>query len=310
MDHELDYTLIEGERRERLLARGCRLAWSWLPARRPESAGAIVYLHGVASNGSRWEEFAEKTRLRERWDMIRLDLRGHAASEYDGRARLEDWCRDVADILDAAGQDRAVVVGHSLGAQVAMRFAASYPGRTRGAVLVDPLVDAALTPYAARQYAKRPYLKAAEKAGRLALKAGLGARLKRQDLRAMDARARRKIAAGGKELEDFVRDYSSAANDLQYITLAAYARDLLEVGRETPPAEALACPALVIGADSGTYTDAGAMRRWVGGLRDGQFATVHCRHWPVTECLEEIMDVVEGWFALRLEGETPGENPS
>ena len=37
--------------------------------------GALFLLHGVASNHTRWTEFASDTALREHWALLRPDLR-------------------------------------------------------------------------------------------------------------------------------------------------------------------------------------------------------------------------------------------
>lgn len=76
----------------------------------------LVLIHGVASNMTRWSEFTEQTTLAQTWDLMRLDLRGHAGSLWRGRISMEIWCDDLAAILDAEGYDRAVVGGHCLGA--------------------------------------------------------------------------------------------------------------------------------------------------------------------------------------------------
>ena len=47
---------------------------------------------------------------------------------------LADWMRVV-------GLKRAVILGHSLGCQVAARFAARYPEMTLGVILVSPTMD-------------------------------------------------------------------------------------------------------------------------------------------------------------------------
>ena len=196
---------------------------------------------------SRWEEFIEHTALRDRFDIIRCDLRGHAASVCRGRARIEDWCADTAAVLDAEGIDKAVIVGHSLGAQVAVNFSARYAERVRGCALLDPL-----------------------------------------------------LAAGGEELEEFIREYSSAKADLQYIHSAVYLRDLVEVGRPTPAPEKIKAPMLVIGASAGTFTNPEAMQAWVGKLTDGTWAQVQCAHWPMTECPQDVAAVIEKWVFARF----------
>ena len=112
--------------------------------------------------------------------------------------------------------------------------------------------------------------------------------------------AREMIAKGGDELKAFIEQYSSAKADLQYIHLAPYLRDLLEVGRRTPAPEMIRCPALVIAASSGTFTDPTAMAAWTKQLADGEIATVECAHWPMTECPQEVSAVIEDWIGRHF----------
>ena len=167
-------------------------------------------------------------------------------------------------------------------------------------MLLDPLISEALTPKALEMRAKLPYLKVMERFCRLGNALGFSRRLQNQDLRAMDAKAREKIAAGGKELEEFIKEDSSARADLRYIHSAVYLHDLIEVGRPTPAPESITVPMLVIGASAGTFTDAQAMRQWVNALKDGQMAVVKCAHWPLTECPRDVADVIEGWVFKRF----------
>lgn len=291
----LAYRLLPSEVGHGLQRQNAWLNWSIIKARAARK-GTLVLLHGVASNGSRWEEFVDTTPLRDDYDIIRMDLRGHAASICSKKVRLEDWCADVAAILDAAQVQKAIVIGHSLGAQVAMNFAARYQNRVEGLVLLDPLVSEALTPKALGMRRKLPMLRVAEAVTRAMNSLGFVRKIVPQDLRAMDAQAREKIAKGGKELEEFIAQYSSAKADLQYIHLAPYLRDLLEVGRPSPSPKDLKCPTLVIGASSGTFTDEKAMAKWVDTLANAQMRTVTCAHWPMTECPQEVGEVIRQWI--------------
>lgn len=295
----LVYRLLDGETRHRLTVPGALVHWSSLPAKE-KPLGTIVLLHGVASNGSRWEEFLDTTALRNRWNFIRMDLRGHAASICRGKARLENWAADVKAVMDEAGVEKAVIVGHSLGAMIALYFTAHYPAATAGAVYLDPLISEALTSKAKAMRRKKPMLAVAEAVTRAMNKLGFNRTIVPQDLRAMDAKAREMIAKGGDELKAFIEQYSSAKADLQYIHLAPYLRDLLEVGRRTPAPEMIRCPALVIAASSGTFTDPTAMAAWTKQLADGEIATVECAHWPMTECPQEVSAVIEDWIGRHF----------
>ena len=296
----LAYRLLEGEVRHRLARNGALIHWSEMPARSGDPCGTIVLLHGVASNGSRWEEFLDTTDLTEHWNFIRMDLRGHAASICIGKAKLESWADDVKAVLAEAGVQKAVVVGHSLGAMIALYFAAHYPDAVRGAVFLDPLISEALTPKARSMRRKTPMLVVAEAVTRAMNSLGFNRTIVPQDLRAMDEKAREMIAKGGDELKAFIAQYSSTKADLQYIHLAPYLRDLLEVGRRTPAPETIRCPALVIAASSGTFTDADAMAAWTRRLADGEIASVQCAHWPMTECPQEVESVISRWISRHF----------
>lgn len=68
--------------------------------------------------------------------VITFDKRGTGASDrVAGIPTLEDRMRDLVAVLDAAGSERAVVLGISEGAALAALLAASHPARVRGLVL-------------------------------------------------------------------------------------------------------------------------------------------------------------------------------
>ena len=67
--------------------------------------------------------------------VVCADLRREFAAT-DGFDRLVD---DVAELIEARGVDRFVLIGVSLGSAIAMRFARRFPERLRGIVLCNPL---------------------------------------------------------------------------------------------------------------------------------------------------------------------------
>ena len=297
---DLVYKLLPGEERVRVARGDVSLHCSRIRSVADTAKGTVVLLHGVASNGSRWEEFVETTDLRQDWDIIRMDLRGHAASVCRQKTRLEDWSEDLNAVLDAFGVERAVVIGHSLGAQVAMHYTAHNAERVLALGLLDPLIEEALTQKALDKRKLMPVVRVVESVTRRLNRLGFIRRLAPQDLRAMDARARDKIEKGGKELEEFIEEYSSTKADLQYIHLATYSRDLLEVARPSPAPELLTVPTLVIGSSSGTFTDDVAMAEWVAKLPNARMRTVTCAHWPMTECPAEVSKVISDWVVEEV----------
>jgi class 3 adenylate cyclase len=68
--------------------------------------------------------------------VILFDRRGVGLSDpVDRPATLEERMDDVRAVMDAAGSERAALLGMSEGATVCMLFAATYPERTSGLVL-------------------------------------------------------------------------------------------------------------------------------------------------------------------------------
>ncbi len=99
----------------------------------------LVLVHGWCCDRSyfapQFEHFAA------RHTVVSLDLRGHGASDRPapgpGTYDVAVFADDVLAVAADAGLGRPVVVGHSLGALVALECAAR-PAAVRAAVLVDP----------------------------------------------------------------------------------------------------------------------------------------------------------------------------
>jgi pimeloyl-ACP methyl ester carboxylesterase len=100
-----------------------------------EGSPALVFTHGLAADHITWqaqvEHFSQKHRV------VTWDLRGHGKSDgTPGPCRLADLAADLGEVLDRAGEKRAVLVGHSAGGVVVMRFTLDHPERAAGIVLV------------------------------------------------------------------------------------------------------------------------------------------------------------------------------
>ncbi|GAB4469432.1 MAG: hypothetical protein OHK0044_11450 [Burkholderiaceae bacterium] len=290
---------------------GATVAYRVTPARARAPGRAVVLLHGLASNLTRWSEFVEHTALAARWDVVRVDLRGHGDSPTSGAIGHALWCDDLAAILDAEGHPHAVLVGHSLGAQVALHFAVRHARRAAALALIDPVFREALRGKWRLLAAAGPALRAAAMLVRMLNAVGLRRRaLPRLDLRALDEMARR--ALGSKEAEaDFIRRYSSMRADLRTFRTAHYLQELVEMFRPVP-LEAIAAPVLVLLSAGGTFADPEAMQRCLRRLKRVEIRRIDCHHWPLTERPVEVRQAIEGWCAQvepELSRETAGAGP-
>ena len=103
----------------------------------PDSGAPLVLaIHGITSTSRTWLATAQA--LGDRATLLAVDLRGRGRSTgLPPVVGLDAHVRDMLAVLDAAGLERAVVVGHSLGAYIAARLATSHPERVARLVLVD-----------------------------------------------------------------------------------------------------------------------------------------------------------------------------
>jgi len=98
----------------------------------------ILLLPGITSPAITWGFVAE--RLARHFDVHVLDFRGRGLSfSAPGMvASLDAMSADVLDLLDVQGWSSVTLLGHSMGARVAIRAAARDPQRIAKLLLVDP----------------------------------------------------------------------------------------------------------------------------------------------------------------------------
>lgn len=100
------------------------------------SGPPVVLIHGVGADARSWDAIAPV--LAQRYTILRLDLRGHGRSGHiTGALVLDDFARDVVDVLDVVGVPRAHVVGFSLGGMIAQALGLDYAARVDRLVLLS-----------------------------------------------------------------------------------------------------------------------------------------------------------------------------
>jgi pimeloyl-ACP methyl ester carboxylesterase len=115
---------------------GGRLATDRLGAGAARGAPLVLAIHGITSTSRTW--LATARALDNRAALLAPDLRGRGRSiELPPVVGLDAHVRDMVAVLDAAGLERAVVAGHSLGAYIAARLAVRHPDRVARLVLID-----------------------------------------------------------------------------------------------------------------------------------------------------------------------------
>ena len=97
----------------------------------------MILLHGVGASALSWARIA-RSLLREAGRIWMPDLPGHGFSGAPGRWTLDGLFEDLERQLTREISEPVVLVGHSLGAMMAVRFTVRHPELVRRLVLVTP----------------------------------------------------------------------------------------------------------------------------------------------------------------------------
>jgi pimeloyl-ACP methyl ester carboxylesterase len=103
----------------------------------------LVFIHGAAGSTLVWRN--ETAAIAETRRTLAIDVRGHARSPRpsDGDYSWAALLGDVELALDSSRVRRAILVGHSAGAAIALRYALAESTRVAGIVLIDPPIGSA-----------------------------------------------------------------------------------------------------------------------------------------------------------------------
>jgi pimeloyl-ACP methyl ester carboxylesterase len=105
---------------------------------------ALVLVHGWTCDMSFWR--LQVPELSRRGRLIVIDLPGHGASDKpEVRYTMDLFARAVDAVLDDAGIEKAVLVGHSMGAVVVRQCYRRHPERVAALVTVDGALRSMLT---------------------------------------------------------------------------------------------------------------------------------------------------------------------
>jgi pimeloyl-ACP methyl ester carboxylesterase len=96
----------------------------------------FVLLHGTG--GSHWQFESVIPLLARSGNVIYLDLRGHGNSdERSEEYKIETYAQDIAWLCEQIAVKNPIFVGLSMGGNIAVEIAASFPHLSQGIVLLD-----------------------------------------------------------------------------------------------------------------------------------------------------------------------------
>jgi pimeloyl-ACP methyl ester carboxylesterase len=117
----------------------------WVRTFGPDDAPTIVFVHGWTCAAEFWK--LQVAALAGERRIVAFDLRGHGQSERppDGDYSIQTFARDLDAVLEqAVPAERALLVGHSLGAMAIVAWAAEHPDQVDDRISAAVLVNTGL----------------------------------------------------------------------------------------------------------------------------------------------------------------------
>ena len=105
----------------------------------------VVFIHGVLNDHSVWI-LQSRYLAHHGWNVLAVDLPGHCRSEGEAPSTVEEAAGFITALLDAAGVQRAGLVGHSWGSLIALEAAAGLKDRVSHLVLVGTAAPMKVSP--------------------------------------------------------------------------------------------------------------------------------------------------------------------
>jgi pimeloyl-ACP methyl ester carboxylesterase len=291
MSSEIAHTLTAAD--------GTELAYWVRPADEP-GGRTLLLLHGAASNHTRWSEFVDHTSQTRTWNVVRPDLRGSGASMTRQGQNVETWCSDLVRILDHENVTAVTIIGHSLGAQIAMNFAHRFPERVVGLVLIDPVFQRALQGKQAFLSRNEWLLRGAASVIGVFNRLGFYRRhIPDRDLRQLDEETREALE-GEESFEEIAKRYSALGLILAHMPTANYLRQALATVGPVSGLEEIDKPVLVLLSGGITFADAEINAEEISRFVDVEVVTLDANHWPLTEAPEQTRREIEQWLDQRF----------
>jgi len=99
------------------------------------SGKPLVILHGLFGSSDNWQSHGK--RFAEYFRVIMVDLRNHGHSDWSDEFSYDIMVQDVYELFKDLNLNGVILLGHSMGGKVAMRFAQSHEDLLEKLIVVD-----------------------------------------------------------------------------------------------------------------------------------------------------------------------------
>lgn len=252
-----------------------RIAYtSWDPPQGATPTHTILAIHGLGSSQNYYAAMAEQLSAAGA-RIITIDSTGAARSRYTFvEQSVASLVRDYADVLDALHLDRVVLLGHSMCGLSVPAFAAAFPDRVQGVVLLGPVHAAVVDPAV---FIGR--IEAVEKGGMEAM-----------------ANTTPKIAVGRKATalqRAFIRELIMGQEAAGYISMC---KVIMGGGKSGVEYQKVGAPLLVVAGEEDKSAPLAGCQRIVDEAKSREKELVvldGVGHWMAIEAVEECVAAVQ-----------------
>ncbi|QBD74776.1 alpha/beta hydrolase [Ktedonosporobacter rubrisoli] len=98
----------------------------------------LLFFNGGGATQVAWKRLISE--LQGQYRLVTFDFRNHGKSTTSRNTSLESFMTDAETIMNEMAGDRPILIGWSLGADLAVWYAASHPGKVAGLFLIDGAV--------------------------------------------------------------------------------------------------------------------------------------------------------------------------
>ncbi len=98
----------------------------------------LLFFNGGGATQMSWKRIISE--LRGQYRLVTFDFRNHGQTTTSPTTSLDSFLTDAETIMDRVAGDRPILVGWSLGADLAVWYAANHPGKVAGLFLIDGAV--------------------------------------------------------------------------------------------------------------------------------------------------------------------------
>ena len=241
----------------------------------------LILLHGAGANAHWWDHLAKS--FAEDFHVAALDFRGHGESDYPEVLQPGAFSDDLETLIAHLHASEFVIVGHSLGAHVALWHAANRPGM-RALVVIDPSRGASAS---------------RNRATRLALTMRRTYKSREQAIQ----RFRFLPAAPyvEEELRMAIAGHSVREEEDQRFGFKFDPRWFAVPGRDAPDLSQVSCPTLIVrGEESNLLTVEGA-RELGGAIPDSEIVEIQrAGHHVQLDRPKEVLASIQDFLERRL----------